>query len=85
MPKNFSGGNILDENLEEIWLNSKFFNHIRNVNCKYYKECPVSGICRGGCRSRSQLLYGDVEKADLQMCKLMKELTGETPPPLVKN
>ena len=46
----FCGGNINEKTLNDIWINSKFFNHIRNVRCKYYNECPANYVCQGGCR-----------------------------------
>lgn len=83
MPKDFIGGDLKHECLSHIWYGSKFFKRIRNINCRFFDECKVNYICKGGCRSRSQLIYGDINKPDLQMCKLMKELTGVTPPSLI--
>jgi len=82
MPTGFNGGNVLEDSLENIWLNSKFFNHIRNVNCRFFKECPVNYICKGGCRSRSQLIFNDIKHPDIQMCEYMYKLTGIKSPAL---
>ncbi|NSS93489.1 radical SAM protein [Enterococcus faecalis] len=84
MPENFSGGNFKKQSLKEIWENSIFFKRIRNVNCKYFSVCSLSHICKGGCRSRSTLIYGSIDTEDLQSCKLMYNITGIASPPLKK-
>lgn len=52
MPEGLVAGNVLKESLNYIWLESKFFNHFRNLNCKYISSCEANMICKGGCRSR---------------------------------
>ncbi len=75
----FCGGNINEKTLSDIWINSKFFNHIRNVRCKYYNECPANYVCQGGCRSRAQFFGGSIGSPDIQECKLAYNLTGIKP------
>ena len=75
----FCGGNINEKTLNDIWINSKFFNHIRNVRCKYYNECPANYVCQGGCRSRAQFFGGSIGSPDIQECKLAYNLTGIKP------
>ena len=69
----------IEKTLNDIWINSKFFNHIRNVRCKYYNECPANYVCQGGCRSRAQFFGGSIGSPDIQECKLAYNLTGIKP------
>lgn len=53
-------GNLLEQSLEEIWVNNELLNHIRNRktlkgSCR---ECAYSGIC-GGCRYTAYVANGD--------------------------
>ena len=84
MPEDFLGGNLKKESLKDIWENSVFFKRMRNVNCKYFSECSLSYVCKGGYRSRSTLLYGSIDVEDLQSGKLMYKMTGITSLPLEK-
>jgi len=82
-PDHFSGGNIREHSLKEIWERGRVFTENRNVNCKYIRTCPHAKECKGGCRSRSLALYGGIDEPDLQMCKLYYELTGVKSPGLL--
>lgn len=83
MSDDFSGGNLKDESIENIWLNSPFFKRTRNVNCKFYSDCPHAASCLGGCRSRSLLKHGKIDEPDLQMCKMFLATTGIKSPALL--
>lgn len=83
MPEHFSGGNIREHSLKEIWERGQIFTEDRNVNCKYIRTCPHAKECKGGCRSRSLILYGGIDEPDLQMCKLYYKLTGIMSPGLL--
>lgn len=53
-------GNLLEQNLEEIWTNNELLNCIRNRkalkgSCKI---CGYSGLC-GGCRYTAYVAHGD--------------------------
>ena len=54
MPDSTFAGNIKNDSLQDIWLNSKLFSDMRSSlgvdkcrNCGFYKSC------RGGCRART--------------------------------
>lgn len=53
-------GNLLDQNLDRIWIHSKLLNYIRNR--EYVKGscgvCAYSDIC-GGCRYTAYVMHGD--------------------------
>ena len=57
---------------------------MKNVNCKYFSECSLSYVCKGGYRSRSTLLYGSIDVEDSQSGKLMYKMTGIASLPLEK-
>ena len=53
MPDSTFAGNIRNQSLQDIWINSKLFSDMRDslgvekcLNCGFYKSC------RGGCRAR---------------------------------
>jgi radical SAM protein with 4Fe4S-binding SPASM domain len=53
-------GNLLDQNLKDIWVNNKLLNYIRNRkglkgSCK---TCAYSSLC-GGCRYTAYIMHGD--------------------------
>ncbi|MDH5374467.1 MAG: SPASM domain-containing protein [Candidatus Bathyarchaeota archaeon] len=53
-------GNLLEQSLEEIWINNKLLNYIRNRkalkgSCKI---CAYSDLC-GGCRYTARITHGD--------------------------
>ncbi len=57
-------GNILEDNLEDLWLHNHVFEDLRNRNmiegcggCEYRYYC-------GGCRARAYSYYGDYSKPD---------------------
>jgi radical SAM protein with 4Fe4S-binding SPASM domain len=53
-------GNLLDQNLERIWVHSKLLNYIRNRECVKGScgVCAYSDIC-GGCRYTAYVMHGD--------------------------
>lgn len=63
----FSGGNIREHDLLDIWRNSENFKIIRNLatvpmnqtpNCK---NCKYIFLCDGGCRATAYLVYKDLQ------------------------
>ncbi len=59
-------GNILEDNLKEIWNNNKFLLDIRKMKFvpKACKECEYVSICRGGCRASAQGYFGKINALD---------------------
>lgn len=64
-------GNILENNVKDIWEDSEILHEIRNknpqgkcVNCKFYNNC------RGGCFARAYLGHGDINQCD-PLCWLL--------------
>lgn len=53
-------GNLLEQSLEEIWVNNELLNSIRNRKALKgsCKKCCYRGIC-GGCRYTAYLAHGD--------------------------
>lgn len=63
LPTNgYSGGNILDKNLEEIWVNAPELNFTRDrtVNDLWgrCKSCYYADVCRAGCSWTTTVLLG---------------------------
>lgn len=63
----FSFGNVQDEPLSQLWFNTKRLA-FADVNCAYVNECPRSGQCGGGCRSKAYHFGGDIKGPDPIMC-----------------
>jgi len=60
VPASIKLGNLLEQSLEEIWVNNELLNYIRNRkalkgSCKI---CAYSGIC-GGCRYTAYITHGN--------------------------
>lgn len=58
-------GNLLTDDLKDLWDNSKVLDKMRNkkpkekcLTCKHYEECL------GGCSARAYAMYGDFESPD---------------------
>jgi radical SAM protein with 4Fe4S-binding SPASM domain len=53
-------GNLLEQSLEDIWVNSELLNYVRNRRAMkgICKNCAYSGIC-GGCRYTAYAINGD--------------------------
>jgi radical SAM protein with 4Fe4S-binding SPASM domain len=53
-------GNLLEQSLEDIWINNELLNHIRNRKALKgsCKMCAYSGLC-GGCRYTAYVASGD--------------------------
>ena len=53
-------GNLLEQSLEEIWVNSELLNYVRNRGAMKgsCKKCAYSGVC-GGCRYTAYAINGD--------------------------
>jgi len=58
-------GNLLDQDLEDIWINSKLLNYIRNRKALKgsCNKCLYSELC-GGCRYTAYITNGDWLKPD---------------------
>ncbi|MGQ4892547.1 MAG: radical SAM protein [Candidatus Njordarchaeia archaeon] len=81
-------GNILVDDFEDLWLNSKVLNDLRDRE-KYEGfcgTCPFKYVC-GGCRARAYAYYGDYLAPDpgciynkKEWERLKKEIERETTP-----
>lgn len=62
----FLGGNIMEQDLLEIWNNSENLKIIRDLNKvsmdqnPYCKDCKYIYLCDGGCRATAHLVYDDL-------------------------
>lgn len=70
--KRFCGGNILKDDLKNIWENSPVFRAYRYLQCKDIRNCKYSALCRGGCRSDAYLRFGGVHRCDKTQLKLWR-------------
>ena len=63
--KNFCLGNILNDDIEEIWGNRilKFFRDADHNICKKH-QCIHYLTCRGGCPAHSCFSYGTPDRVD---------------------
>lgn len=68
----FTAGNLLEQKLEDIWLNHLTFQKFRGIQCRNIGTCPASEKCQGGCRSNAYLLHGSVDSPDELYCNLHK-------------
>ena len=59
-------GNILDDDLKEIWNTNKFLLDIREMKFvpNTCKTCQYVSICRGGCRASAQGYFGKINAVD---------------------
>lgn len=66
--KIFTFGNLKEQSLKDIWLNSETANFFKNYNCNKLKgvcaKCLAKKICRGGCRVHAMAAYGDIYAPD---------------------
>jgi len=59
-------GNILKDNIIEVWENDPFLHFLRNlkhVPLVCY-DCDLVSICKGGCRAAAYCYYGNFERID---------------------
>lgn len=59
-------GNILEDDLQNIWNNNKFLLDIRKMKFvpDRCKKCEYVSLCRGGCRASAQGYYGKINAID---------------------
>jgi AdoMet-dependent heme synthase len=59
-------GNILNDDLKEIWNNNKFLLDIRSMKFvpEQCKKCEYVSVCRGGCRASAQGYFGKLNAVD---------------------
>jgi SynChlorMet cassette radical SAM/SPASM protein ScmE len=64
--KNFKGGNITEQDFNEIWRESENFKIIRSLakvsmlHTTYCKDCKYIYLCDAGCRAMAYLAYNDL-------------------------
>lgn len=63
-------GNVLEENLSEIWNNSKIFNELRNITINDLEgkctDCDHLKICKAGCRACAYTATNKLIGSDLR-------------------
>jgi AdoMet-dependent heme synthase len=59
-------GNILEDDLKEIWKNNSFLLDIRAMKFvpKECQKCQYVSVCRGGCRASAQGYFGKLNAID---------------------
>jgi uncharacterized protein len=59
-------GNILKDNIENIWENEilRFFRDVDHKNMCKKNECIHCLACRGGCPAHSYFFYGTLDRID---------------------
>ena len=59
-------GNILKDDLQEIWKKNKFLLNLRSLKFSpdMCKECKYLALCRGGCRASAQGYSGKINAID---------------------
>jgi len=63
----FRAGNILEQDISEIYFNSPKLKNIRQVGVDRIdgcRDCAIKYICGGGCRARAFYSEGSIEKND---------------------
>jgi radical SAM protein with 4Fe4S-binding SPASM domain len=74
--KEFCGGNILRNSLEDIYLHSGTFKACRESTVDAITECTdcaVKYVCAGGCRALAYERYGDLKAYHRDLCPLLKK------------
>jgi radical SAM protein with 4Fe4S-binding SPASM domain len=73
----FVGGNVLQDDLLDVFLNSSSFRHFRDASVDKIPECARcrhKSVCRGGCRARAYQVSGALMSPDIVHCKLFDAL-----------
>jgi radical SAM protein with 4Fe4S-binding SPASM domain len=79
----YIAGNILEQNLKEIWEKSDVFNCFRKdevKNIKECKNCEFLSDCKGGCKAKSLLLHGTLSNRDSWICTYYGKMSHGNPP-----
>ena len=68
-------GNIFKEGIEECWL-SNSAQCYKNIQCENYSMCQYKEVCKGGCRSRGQILgeKNTLSSPDVIYCNIFSKL-----------
>jgi radical SAM protein with 4Fe4S-binding SPASM domain len=73
----FVGGNIRDQTLQKIWLESEpfkmFRNSIYNINPNECRKCIYARSCRGGCKGLAYTVYKTLDVPD-PLCTQAKNI-----------
>ncbi len=79
-PKEFSCGNIREQNLHNIWLNSKLLTRLRTLKLSDIGEpCTSCGLeCNGKCRGSAAAFFGRITAPD-PMCPIVERRSTEMP------
>jgi len=63
--KEFEVGNILTDDITNLWKNAKHFDYFRDVeNIDVCNQCDYGKECVGGCRCAAVGYYGDIKAPD---------------------
>jgi radical SAM protein with 4Fe4S-binding SPASM domain len=67
----FKGGNILVDDISNVWDNSKVFKNFRKLkiaNLKKCYKCTMIDKCSGGCRGSAYAEFRDIKAPDPVYC-----------------
>ena len=64
----FGLGSIHEDGLAEIVSRLQARRDLTGCQCRDISTCPDANTCRGGCRSRALLNFGDINAPDQVMC-----------------
>jgi len=67
----FKAGNILNDDITEVWKNSKIFEMFRNMSVKDFdkcKNCKFVKDCEGGCRGSAYSYFKSLTAYDPVRC-----------------
>lgn len=63
--REFESGNILKNDINEVWENAAVFNYFRNIEeIEACSQCDYGKECGGGCRCAALGYYGDIKSPD---------------------
>ena len=71
--KDLVAGNILKNNLKDIWLKSPLLEAIRDdkkLHSDTCKKCDAFFVCKGGCKAKTYQLYGVFNEIEPWSCSL---------------
>ena len=63
-------GNLANDSLETIWETSPGLQELREIAPAKLAcaNCPVVGLCKGGCRAKALAYFGTIEREDPMAC-----------------
>jgi radical SAM protein with 4Fe4S-binding SPASM domain len=79
--KEFLCGNILHDDLKEIYRESEVLRNCRRITAEtkiICSECDLKYICGGGCKALAYNLYGNLNAHNQLFCRFLRKIAIDT-------